>query len=81
MPRHFGLKATSVAERSGSTGVSDPIPAPAVPTAPSPSLSPDDTPEVEALLRAAVLTRELARLPRAAIDLGALNDIEVVRSL
>jgi hypothetical protein len=45
MPRHFGLKATSVIESSGSTRVSDPIPALAVPTAPSPSLSPDDTPE------------------------------------
>jgi hypothetical protein len=45
MPRHFGLKATSVIERAGSTRVSDPTPALAAPTAPSLSLSPDDTPE------------------------------------
>jgi hypothetical protein len=45
MPRHFGLKATSVIERAGSTRVSGPIPALAAPTAPSPSLSLDDTPE------------------------------------
>jgi hypothetical protein len=41
-------------------------------------------PGVEALLPrsgAAVLARELARLSRAAIDLGALSDIEVGLSL
>jgi hypothetical protein len=38
-------------------------------------------PGVEALLRAAVLTRELARLSRAAIHLGELSDIELSRSL
>jgi hypothetical protein len=36
---------------------------------------------VEALLRAAVLTRELARLSWAAIHLGELSDIELARSL
>jgi hypothetical protein len=37
------------------------------------------TPGLEALLRAAVLTCRLARLSRAAIDLGALSETDIPR--
>ena len=45
MRRNFGLKATSMAERSGSIRLPSATPDLAVSTAASPSLSPDDLPE------------------------------------
>ena len=47
MPRHFGLKAMSMAERSGSIRLPDATSVSAVLSVTSPSLSPDDAPEAK----------------------------------
>jgi hypothetical protein len=45
MRRNFGLKAMSMAERSGSIRLPDATPAAAMPPVTSPSLAPNDAPE------------------------------------
>ena len=47
MRRNFGLKAMSMAERSGSIRLPDATPVLAVSSVTSPSLSPEDAPEVK----------------------------------
>ncbi len=47
MARHFGLKAMSMVERSGSIRLPDAIPVAAVSRVASPNLSPEDAPEAK----------------------------------
>jgi hypothetical protein len=47
MPRHFGLKAMSMAQRSESIRLPDAAPALAVSSVTSPSLSPSEAPEAK----------------------------------
>lgn len=47
MRRHFGLKAMSMAERSGSIRLPDATPPLAVSTVASPGLAPEETPDAQ----------------------------------
>jgi hypothetical protein len=47
MPRHFDLKAMSMAQRSESIRLPDAAPVSALSSVPSPNLSPSETPEAK----------------------------------
>lgn len=60
MRRNFGLKAMSMAERSGSIRLHGEMPVPAVAPVASPNLSPEDTPEATPASQASPLALPFA---------------------